>query len=45
MLSSKDDLKREIMLHVNEQLFEKGFISQEMFRGAKKKIVSSPSSL
>ena len=45
MLSSRDDLKQEIMLHINEQLFEKGFISQEMFEGAKRRIVSSTFSL
>lgn len=35
------ELKQEVLLHVNQRLFQQGIIGQEIYEQAKVKIVSS----
>lgn len=34
-------LKREVKLHINEQLYSKGYITEEMYKKAKNLILKS----
>ena len=38
---AKKDLLMEIKLHINQNLYEKGYITEEMFRKAKEVILKS----
>lgn len=41
MAKSSNPLKQEIMLQINQRLFDKGVISQDVYEQAKIKLVSS----